>query len=116
MTSSSKYFHRCKSTPYNINGHNRSSPLTLHPKDLVSDCEFVDESLTLIEKNNSNVLKTKIDEQAKLILFYKHRCDQFSRKNISLESLSQALIDQRPVKFLRVDNRKAQIENEFLKK
>lgn len=110
--SSSKFFHRCKSSF----GADKKppSPLTIHPKDLVSDCEFVDESLTLIEKNNLNLLKTKLHEQTKLIMFYKNRSDQFSRKNISLESLTQALIDQRPVKFLRVDNCKAKNDAEFL--
>ena len=47
-------------------------------------------------------------------MLYKNRCDHFSRKNISLESLTQALIDQRPIKFLRVDNRLAQNDTEFL--
>lgn len=114
-TSSSKFFQRCKSSPYALNIQSKPmSPISLHPKDLVSDCEFIEESLTLIEKNNINLLQTKLHEQTKLIMFYKNRCDHFSRKNISLESLTQALIDQRPVKFLRVDNRSANKDTEFL--
>ncbi len=115
-TSSSNFFVRCKSTPYNIHQQNtnRSSPITAHPRDLVSQCEFIDESLTVLDRGNVNILKTQLDEKNRLLMYYKKRSDHFVRKNVSLENLAQALIDQRPVKFLRIDNRQNHNENEFL--
>ena len=109
------FMNKSRPTSQNKNHRYKSAPLH-HAKEQLSDCEFIEESLTLNEKNNINLLNTKLDEQARLLLFYKKRGDEYSRKNVSLENLTHALIDQRPIKFFRIDNRRAHLETEFISK
>lgn len=67
-----------------------------------------------IESSENEVLKSRVDEQARLITFYKNRGDEFNRKIISLEKLNHDLVEQKAFKFLRIESKHAQKESEII--
>ena len=68
----------------------------------------------IIESSEFEVLKSRVEEQARLITFYKNRGDEFNRKIISLEKLNHDLVEQKTFKFLRIDAKHAQKESEII--
>jgi hypothetical protein len=58
-----------------------------------------------ISKSELEVLNSRLEEQARLILYYKQRGDDYMQKCSNLEKLNQYLVEQKPFKFFRIDHR-----------
>ncbi len=68
----------------------------------------------IISKHEYDVLQARLEEQARLIMYYKQRGDDYLRKNQTLEKLNMYLTDHKPFKFFRIDSRKFRSEAEFV--
>lgn len=68
----------------------------------------------VISKHEYEILQARIEEQSRLIMYYKQRGDDYLRKNQSLEKLNLYLTEQKPFKFFRIDSRKFRNEAEFV--
>ncbi len=85
-------------------------------KDLIEKTKLIDplvwikdDSITKsINSKDHDVCNARIEEQARLIHFYKQRGDDYLRKVQSLEKLNQYLADQKPFKFFRIESRFAE--------
>ena len=87
-------------------------------KDLIERCksglEYREESAKKMEMSECQLLNARIDEQNRLIIFYKQRGDDYLQKIQSLERINQVLNDQRPFKFFKIDSRRARSEAQFI--
>ena len=63
--------------------------------------EILDESMiklrniSMEEKTEIGMLKSRVDDQSRLIMMLKQRCDDYIHKNMALETLNQELMDQK---------------------
>ena len=67
-----------------------------------------DDSVSKASSNSKidhDICNARIEEQTRLIHFYKQRGDDYLRKVQSLEKLNQYLADQKPFKFFRIESR-----------
>ncbi len=74
----------------------------------------IEESFKRLNKEQYVMLRNRIEEQARLIVFYKNRGDEFSRKNMNLEKLNHDLVEQKAFKFLKIDTKHAAKEAEII--
>ena len=58
-----------------------------------------------ISKTELEVMNSRLEEQARLIMYYKQRGDDYMHKCSNLERLNQYLVEQKPFKFFRIDHR-----------
>ena len=52
-------------------------------------------NISLEEKTEMGMLKERIDEQSRIIMMLKQRCDEYIHKNMALESINQELLDEK---------------------
>ncbi len=96
-----------------------SSNTSRNPKELR---EFIEKSKNNdkeIEKESLfeseyEKMKLKLEEQTKLLEFYKNRGHEYVHKNKSLEKLNRSLVEQKSIKFLRIDSIQAQLESQAI--
>ena len=75
---------------------------------------YSESSKLRLKKDEQDSLKSRLEEQSRLITFYKNRGDEYSRKNVNLEKLNHDLVEQKAFKFLKIDQKHAQRENEMI--
>lgn len=59
----------------------------------------------VICRTEYEVMLARLEEQSRLIMYYKQRGDDYLLKNQSLEKLNLYLAEQKPFKFFRIDSR-----------
>jgi len=89
-------------------------------KELIEKCKsddqqfssILDESMIKLrnisseEKTEMGMLKERIDEQSRIIMMLKQRCDDYIHKNMALECLNQEMIDQKEKFDIELDELK----------
>jgi len=71
------------------------------PSDVQQFNDVLDETMIKLrnisseEKTEIGMMKSRIDEQSRIIMMLKQRCDDYIHKNMAMENLNQELIDQK---------------------
>lgn len=98
-------------TPCQIN-----DPIQNDENNFINDTIKQLKNLSHEEKTTIGMYKSRIDEQSRLIMVMKQRCDDFINKNISLEKINKELLEQNEsyeTKYNEIKNKCILIENRF---
>jgi hypothetical protein len=82
------------------------------PSDVQQFNDVLDETMIKLrnisseEKTEIGMMKSRIDEQSRIIMMLKQRCDDYIHKNMAMENLNQELIDRKEKIELELDDLK----------
>ncbi len=83
-----------------MSGDSQTKPVEKMKFLLEVNTSEIDEAFKNLKKEEYVLLRNRVEEQERLIQFYKNRGDEFSRKNMNLEKLNHDLVEQKAFKFL----------------